>query len=331
MEPDQLKILGRLGPFSALSESDLALIAERGTFAQHTVGSLLFKRSEDDIQSHYLLKGRLNLVNSKFENRAFTDADCAEYGAVDDFQPHRVSAVCETSCLVFSFPKSVRGSIEDLLESAAAGADGASNEINWMERLLKTPLFEFIPPTNTQELFKRFESRRMISGDVIVKQGDLGNFFYVIKSGSVSVEVQTDGATSETATLSAGQSFGQDALISDLPRNASVVATKSGELLRIDKEDFKRLLLSPVLETVQRQDIESLGGPVQILDVSLSRELGMLEKGVLNIPFLSLRTYFKELPKDVTYVVQGPHSGKIRELAAYLLNENGFTTYVLAS
>ncbi len=334
MEPDHLKILGRLGPFSALSESDLLLIAERGSFVNHPVGTLLFKRSTDDEFSHYLLKGKLTLVDSEFENKAFTDADCADYGAVDDFQPHRVSAVCETNCLVFSFAKIVRDSIEDLLEGAAASADGIYGESSWMERLLKTPLFEFVPPSNIEALFKRFRSHRMIAGDVIIKQGDPGDYFYVIKSGNVRVEVELGGKVSEVASLSAGQTFGQDSLISDLPRNASVVANKSGELVSIEKEDFRALLLSPVIESVQSENLQSLSksskAGVQIIDISPSRDGGGQDHTILNIPYLSLRTYLTELSSDVIYVVKGPNSGKIKELAAFLMNENGYTAYVLA-
>ena len=334
MEPDHLKILGRLGPFSALSETDLTLIAERGTFADHPVGTLLFKRSANDDHSHFLLRGKLNLVDAAFDNQAFSDADSVNYGAVDDFQPHRVSAVCETPCLVFSCPKTVRDSIEDLLENAAASAEGVEAETNWMERLLKTPLFEFIPPTNIQALFKCFEPHQMLAGDVVVKQGDPGDYFYVIKRGILRCEVEKEGTYSEVAKLSVGQSFGQDALISDLPRNASVIAETSGELMRICEADFERLLLAPVIEVVQDNDIESLGQAMEaetaIIDVRPTVEPEGLDSNALHIPFLSLRTHMEALSKEKVYVIRGSGSEKIAELGAYLLNENGFTAYVLA-
>lgn len=334
MEPDNLKILGRLGPFSALSETDLKLIAERGTFTDHPVGTLLFKRSANDDHSHFLLKGKLNLVDSAFDNQPFTDADSVNYGAVDDFEPHRVSAVCESPCLVFSFPKTVRDSIEGLLENAAASAEGVEVETNWMERLLKTPLFEFIPTANIQALFKCFEPYQMLAGDVVVKQGDPGDYFYVIKRGILRCEVEKDGTFSEVAKLSIGQSFGQDALISDLPRNASVTAETSGELMRLSEEDFERLLLAPVIEVIQPSAIEplsqSLDSEVMIIDVRPSVDSESEDSSMLHIPFLSLRTHLEELSTEKVYVIKGSGPEKIAELSAYLLNESGFTAYVLA-
>ena len=177
MDDSQLRILKGLSPFSALSDADFTKIAARGEIKHQPAGALIFKRFSHDADSHWLLTGRLNLVNDAFENRAFTETDSQTYGAVDDFQPHTVSAVCEEPCAVFTLPKSVQGQIETLLEAAASTAENSLSTGNWMERLLSAPLFEFIPPTNIQALFKRFKTRQVTSGEIIIKQGDPGDLF----------------------------------------------------------------------------------------------------------------------------------------------------------
>ena len=336
MDDSQLKILKGLSPFSALSDANFIKIAARGEIKSQPAGALLFKRFSNDADSHWLLTGQLNLVNDAFENRAFTESDSQTYGAVDDFQPHTVSAVCETPCAVFTLSKTVQSEIETLLEAAASTAENSLSIGNWMERLLSTPLFEFIPPTNIQELFKRFKTRQVTSGEIIIKQGEPGDYFYMIKTGAVSVHVEMNGKVNQVAKLTAGQSFGQDALVSDLPRNATIMATAPCELGMLTEADFEDLLLSPVIEVITPAEIEEAarvqGTQVQILNLyqpdDLQPEAAAEE---LAIPFMALRNHIHEFSKEIVYVVRGPASPKINLLGAYLLNEAGHTAYVLAA
>lgn len=138
MLESHLPILKRLSPFAALNEADLEPIVAQGSFKTLDRGSMLFKRSSSDTHSHWLLSGRLNLINDAFENRVFTESDSQSYGAVDEFDPHRVSAVCEQTCVIFSLPKTVQEKITTLLESAAEAADQDTANSQWMERLLRT-------------------------------------------------------------------------------------------------------------------------------------------------------------------------------------------------
>jgi len=205
-----------------------------------------------------------------------------------------------------------------------------------MERLLSTPLFEFIPPTNIQELFKRFKTRQVTSGEIIIKQGEPGDYFYMIKTGSVSVHVEMNGKVNQVAKLTAGQSFGQDALVSDLPRNATVMATAPCELGMLTEADFEDLLLSPVIEVITPAEIEEAvrvqGTQVQILNLYQPNDLQPeAAEEELAIPFMALRNHIHEFSKEIVYVVRGPASPKINLLGAYLLNEAGHTAYVLAA
>ena len=339
MEDSQLKILKGLSPFSALSNEDFAKIAEQGTFVLQPAGVLIFKRFSNDSNSHWLLTGRLNLVNDAFENRPFTESDSQTYGAVDDFQPHTVSAVCEDTCLVFTLAKDIQDQIETLLESAAKKADSSENSVldsNWMERLLSTPLFEFIPPMNIQTLLKRFTTRQVSNGEIIIKQGEPGDYFYMIKRGSVSVHIEINGKVNQVAKLSAGQSFGQDALISDMPRNATIMATAPCELALLTEADFEDLLLSPVIEVITPAEIEEAGRihgtEVQVLNLYHPDEAQPAgDSAEISIPFIELRNHIQDLPQDVIYAVRGPTSAKINHLGAYLLNESGYTAYVLSN
>ncbi len=68
---------------------------------------------------------------------------------------------------------------------------GVSNADDWMTVLLQTKAFHRIPPANLQALFMRMQHIACKAGDVVIKQGDEGDYFYVITKGSAVVTRET--------------------------------------------------------------------------------------------------------------------------------------------
>jgi len=78
-------------------------------------------------------------------------------------------------------------------------------------------------------------------GDVIVKQGDNGDVFYMIEDGTVEVFIDARGDT-PVVTLEKGQFFGEKALLSDDVRSATCIASSTVKCLTLIREDFNLLL-----------------------------------------------------------------------------------------
>lgn len=94
-------------------------------------------------------------------------------------------------------------------------------------------------------LLPEFEPTHHEPGDVIVRQGDVADRFYVIERGRVVVtRAAPDGTTRELTTLGPGSYFGEIGLLRRLPRNATVTALDPLDLLAIGREDFERFLLA---------------------------------------------------------------------------------------
>jgi len=98
--------------------------------------------------------------------------------------------------------------------------------------LLRTPVFAELPPATLEHLIARLELRDLFNGQEVFREGDAGTTMFVISEG----EVEVQAAGQELATLGPGAFFGEIALVTDLPRSATVRAKGRVELLALDRE-----------------------------------------------------------------------------------------------
>ncbi len=119
------------------------------------------------------------------------------------------------------------GELSSANEQAPASDD-------WMTTLLQTKAFHRIPPANIQAIFMRMQRLEAKAGDVIIKQGDDGDYFYVIVKGKcvVTRETPLNKAGIKLAELGMGDTFGEEALIADAKRNANITMLTDGALMR---------------------------------------------------------------------------------------------------
>ncbi len=104
---------------------------------------------------------------------------------------------------------------------------------------------EFFTARGTDELShiaEKMEHRRFNEGDVLIRQGDIGDRFYLLRDGEVDVRVTNADGERVVATLSTGQFFGERALITGEMRNATVVARGRGAAYELNKESFDAAL-----------------------------------------------------------------------------------------
>ena len=93
------------------------------------------------------------------------------------------------------------------------------------------------------QLVINLRAARVFKGYEIIRQGDPGDTFYLIATGRVSVWVNKGNERVKVAELRADDYFGEMALISNAPRNATVVAEGLTELFVLEKSNFEKILL----------------------------------------------------------------------------------------
>jgi len=109
----------------------------------------------------------------------------------------------------------------------------------YREEIAVMPLFRDLAPADLDLLLARFVRLTAGAGEDIIRQGESGDRFYVIRSGAV--KVIKDGAA--VANRARGDAFGELALLLNTPRAATVRATEPTELLALNAADFQDLLV----------------------------------------------------------------------------------------
>jgi CRP-like cAMP-binding protein len=102
---------------------------------------------------------------------------------------------------------------------------------------------DFLYPLKVDELDKlmgAMKKRRYPAGHTVIQQGDRGDAFYLISSGQVSITVKDK----QLKSLHPGDYFGESALVTEAPRNATVKTESETELYILYKEDFKNILMA---------------------------------------------------------------------------------------
>jgi CRP-like cAMP-binding protein len=104
-------------------------------------------------------------------------------------------------------------------------------------------LFSRLSPEERTAVAESAKIAPFARGEVITRQGMAAHWLYILTRGQAEVRVRVDEEERNVATLAAPSFFGEMALMTGQPREATVVAQSEVECLRVDKDDFKTILL----------------------------------------------------------------------------------------
>jgi len=332
---DQLMLFS---PLDGLKAENLHALAKKTSMRELPAGRLLFREGDNDKKTYFLVAGAVELrANDKVVTLVRGSTPEAR-NPLAPSQPRRFTARAVETIEYISIDSDLldvmltwdqTGSYE---VSELKGGDAARQTDDWMTTLLQTKAFHRIPPANIQAVFMRLQRVTYKPGEVIIKQGDEGDYFYVIVRGRCAVTRETplNKEGIKLAELGIGDTFGEEALISEAKRNATVTMLQEGALMRLGKQDFTTLLNEPMLQWVdfaQGAEIVREGG--KWLDVRLPSEFQNFRvPDAMNIPLYFIRLKLNALDRNIRYVVCCD-TGRRSSAAAYILSERGYEAYVL--
>jgi rhodanese-related sulfurtransferase len=334
--------LATLAPLAGLSAERLTELAEVAVVERAARGSDPVKERSQASQSVFLLQGELLLAFQEGGTVVLVGGTEEARHAVN----HQKLALSRTKAITDVELLFVDDEVLDILatwDQVAAGNSEHGSDMAHAVRSdarlitsafslsnLRSGAFAQLPPAHIDELLGRFERIKMARGDLIIREGDEGDFYFVVESGRLQVERLVGGAKVLLAELKSGDAFGEEALVSEAKRNATVVALTEGQLLRLDRQQFNELLREPLLRRLAfDQAAEKVRRGALWLDVRYPSEY-QYDKlpGAINVPLAEVRNMFAVLDRSKEYVAYC-QSGRRSAAAAFLFAQRGFKVWLL--
>jgi rhodanese-related sulfurtransferase len=348
-----ISVLSSLDPISSLSEGRMAELAELCFIEQVSKDLDPFRMNVvKNSQSLYLLKGELGLRYDDGTKRILkaespearqpvgaTGKKMKYALALTDVEIVRIDTdlldIMMTWDQLAGYEKSVdrpalppeedvvRGAAEWMRETGAFSAGKLQNGV-----------FSKLPPANVEEMFRRMSRIPVTAGQTIIVQGAEGDYYYLIESGVALVTRSVEAGQPPVllAELHEGDAFGEDALVSDGKRNATVTMKTGGALLRLKKADFVELLQAPLVEKItlkQVNDRIASGCKPVWLDVRFPSEFHHEHmQDAVNVPLHEIRSYLHTLDVEREYITYC-QTGRRSSAAAFIMAQHGFKVFAL--
>jgi CRP-like cAMP-binding protein len=328
--------LARLFPLESLRQETRDQLAREASVSDYSRGENVFEAGDLDDDTVYLLDGELRCNYP--DGRSVAHVASAPHGrySLNDAVPRRFTAkVVSGKARVMRID---RRYLEKLITWDQLSRDENNRHYgtgpggnNWVFRLLRSQAFARLPTGNIEKMFQLFEPVNVKPSEVVMREGDAPDNFYVIREGAASVSKYLDGAPQVVAYLREGDTFGEDALLSNLPRNATVRMMQGGVLMRLSREAFEAVLKPPMLSWVLPSEAAKLAqlGAV-LVDVRMPEEHAQRSiDGSINVPLYRLREDIAGALPSGSRVVVYCNTGERSAAAAFVLKRLGYDVSAL--
>ena len=322
-----------LVPIERLPAERQAVVAAAAELRQLAAGDAIYEQGDDDDLLYYLLEGAVEILWKGKRQARFDATSKAARRAFDrpGRKRHTVRAISDVVIATVS-----GALLAEQMEAAKLVLRGADLEVsdiaeekssNWMIKMLQSNLMSGLSATSIQAVFARMEKIEVAADEIVIEQNGPGDYYYVIDSGYCEVTRKIPGSKREIhlADLSPGDAFGEEAIIADTVRGASVTMLSDGYLMRLASADFKELIQAPLLKPMPVVSaIAAVQDGSTWLDLRYREDfMRRAPQDSVNMPLNVLRLQAHRLDKDRDYVVCSD-SPKRSAVGAFLLLERGF-------
>ena len=339
-----IRVLAALEPISSFSPARLRELLDYCHVESVAQGSDPFKDHSPAGQSVYLLRGELEVVyedGNRVVIRSGSEwarhpigkrqPDISSAQALSNVQLMRVDDDLLDRMVTwhqFSYREEMKHMA--LKEGSESAVKRLINSGMFSAENLNNSPFAYLPSANIGELLNRIEAIAVWDKDVIIRESEEGDYYYLIESGRAQVTRLVGGVNLVLAELKSGDVFGEEALISDAKRNATVTMKSNGVLLRLKKQDFLELMQEPLLHRINYQDArQKVAQGAVWLDVRHPPEYRHDKlPGAINVPLNDIRNAIGVLNKATPYIAYC-QSGRRSAAAAFILAQAGYDVCVL--
>jgi rhodanese-related sulfurtransferase len=320
-------------PFNRLSAERMEDIVDMARFFVLQKGEFLQLTSSAKSDYLYLIEGRLDI---QMPNGTVSLLNETDHGNKPFTLPANIEQ-CKLRALDDVMACHIDRSLLDKMISWDEVVQQHANDVDQelasrLRKIRNCLLLRSLPLEHVETVFQRMQTVNVKKGDVVIRQGEQGDKFYIIGSGNAEVWETGlyDDEPRMTEIIGEGGTFGNHALVTGQPNNKTVKMIEDGELLVLNKQDFDEIIHRKMIKTVNSKIAQTmLENGYRLLDVRYTEEYEDHHiPGAQLIPLPDLHKRVHELDPLQQYVVYC-HSGNRSALAVMFLAQHNIEAFSL--
>ena len=314
-------------PFTLLSPERISEVVNAVRFIemrQNEIYQITGGKGNDYL---FVIEGSLNIITNGNIRCVNGPEETRKSPIIMEPTPATSTIVARSNCIVCHADREMLDDLISWDEFVHMMEDQNETLASAIDKVRNSLVFRRMPLELVETAFSRMHSVDVKKGESAIKQGEEGNSFYIITSGSAEVYQigLYDDEPQKIATLVEGDAFGCDALISGSTRSETVVMKEDSTLSVLDKKDFDELISNPLIKKVNQKVAKTMFETDYIpIDVRYSEEYDDSHiPGAILIPLFELRNRMGELDKSKKYISYC-HGGSRSAVATLVLTQNQF-------
>jgi rhodanese-related sulfurtransferase len=314
-------------PFTLLSQERLREVVSIVRFVEMREGEIFQITGGTDQDYLFVVEGRLEVIYSGAVKSIAGPDDTSKRPVLLPAAPATSTLVAREDSIICHADREMLDKLISWDEVVHMMEDTGEDTAKLLERVRNSLVFRRLPLEMVESAFKKMRCEQVKAGQYVIKQGDEGDAYYIIVSGTAEVYQigLYDDEPQKIADIREGDAFGCEALISGSTRNESVLMKEDGEVLVLDKAAFEELISNPLIKTVHPSVAKTmLETGYELIDVRYSEEYDEHHiPGATLIPLYELRNRMDELDAGKKYIVYC-HGGSRSAVATLVLAQNQF-------
>ena len=238
------------------------------------------------------------------------------------------TVVATTDCVIVRADREMLDELISWDEMVHITDVDGDQEVRDVMHLVRNSLaFRKLPLEHFEEAIRKMYKRPVQEGEYIVRRGEEADAFYVLVKGNAASWTMElyDDEPQRQADLHSGDAFGDLALVSGQARSRTVQMLEDGELLVLNRDDYKELIAKSLVKVVKPKLAKTLlDGERELVDVRYAEEFEDHRiPGAMLIPLYELKIRAVELDKEKKYIAYC-HSGSRSAVATLILTQMGY-------
>ncbi len=235
------RVYEALGENPLLSQLTIALANEMvrtGRIKTYNPEEMVIQEGSRGNSFYFIIKGRVRVKIGDETVAILSDSNYFGEAALLTGKPRNASIQSATQTTLLKLPEGV---FTKMLKQFPFIKEAMEKTLNIRPALSKVQILKGLPAKALEKLTQSFIQSSYRAGEDIIVQGESGHQFFLLAKGKVDVIVQDNGERWRVAQLTAGDVFGEIALIENAPRTATIRAATDVTVWVLDRMSFQRI------------------------------------------------------------------------------------------